>query len=142
MQLGDPNVICQQTGITTVAGFRQKDVANGGQGAPLAPLFHKEFFHRGDRDRSIINIGGIANITILPGEGVCSAYDIGPGNVLMDYWTLENQGSRYDKNGEWAATGQCDQELLEEMLEEPYLKKSPPKSTGREGTERESPTSE
>ena len=132
MQLGDPNVICQQTGITTVAGFRQKDVANGGQGAPLAPLFHKEFFHRSDRDRAIINIGGIANITILPGKGVCSAYDIGPGNVLMDYWTLENQGSRYDKNGEWAATGQCDQELLEEMLEEPYLKKSPPKSTGRE----------
>ena len=132
MQIGDPNVICQQTGITTVAGFRQKDVANGGQGAPLAPLFHKEFFHRNDRDRVIINIGGIANITILPKDGSCSAYDIGPGNVLMDYWNLKEQGKPYDKNGEWAATGKCDQGLLKKMLEEPYLKKSPPKSTGRE----------
>ena len=132
MQIGDPNVICQQTGITTVAGFRQKDVANGGQGAPLAPLFHKEFFHRSDFNRAIINIGGIANITILPREGVCSAYDIGPGNVLMDYWSHKNLGIRYDKNGEWAATGECNQELLQEMLKETYLKQPPPKSTGRE----------
>ena len=132
MQIGDPNVICRQTGITTIAGFRQKDVATGGQGAPLAPLFHREFFHSSYRDRVIINIGGMANITILPKEGGCSAYDIGPGNVLMDYWNLKKQGTRYDKNGEWAATGQYSQELLQDMLEESYLKKSPPKSTGRE----------
>ena len=132
MQLGSPSVISQKTGITTVSGFRQKDVANGGQGAPLTPVFHQEFFSKKDRDRAIINIGGMTNITLLPKTGTCSAYDIGAGNVLMDYWNLREKGTKYDKNGDWAATGQCSKKLLQEMLAEPYLKLSPPKSTGRE----------
>ena len=132
MQLGDPSIISQRTGITTVAGFRQKDMANGGQGAPLTPLFHQEFFRKTDHNRAIINIGGMTNITLLPKTGACSAYDIGPGNVLMDYWNKKIQETKYDKNGDWAANGQCNQKLLQEMLAEPYLGLSPPKSTGRE----------
>ncbi len=132
MQLGNPSVISQKTGITTVSGFRQKDLANGGQGAPLTPLFHREFFCQKGRDRAIINIGGMTNITLLPKTGACSAYDIGAGNVLMDYWNLKEHGTKYDKNGDWAATGKCNKKLLQEMLAEPYLQLSPPKSTGRE----------
>ena len=132
MQLGDPSIISQRTGITTVTAFRQKDLANGGQGAPLTPLFHQEFFRKNDRDRAIINIGGMTNITLLPKTGACSAYDIGPGNVLMDYWNNKVQETKFDKNGDWAATGHCNQKLLQEMLAEPYLELPPPKSTGRE----------
>ena len=132
MQIGDPNIISQQTGITTVSAFRQKDIASGGQGAPLAPLFHQEFFHDTKCDRTIVNIGGIANITMLARRGACSAYDIGPGNVLLDYWNYKERGTRFDKNGSWAASGQYSDELLNKMRTEPYLEQSPPKSTGRE----------
>ena len=131
-QIGNPNTIAQLTGITTVADFRQRDMAVGGQGAPLAPLLHREVFQSHSVDRAVINIGGIANITMLPTNGACLAFDSGPGNMLMDYWIGKHQKKRLDKNGEWASTGASNKELLACFLNDSYFELSPPKSTGRE----------
>jgi len=130
MQLGDPNSINVKTGIPVVADFRRKDMALGGQGAPFAPAFHQFLFGDLEKKTAIVNIGGMANITIL-GETLLG-YDTGPGNVLMDWWILQKCGKRYDQNGEWAAGGKVYRELLEQMLSDPYFSLKTPKSTGRE----------
>lgn len=130
MQLGDANTITALIGIKVVSDFRQKDVALGGQGAPLAPAFHNYIFSKYKKNTAVLNIGGMANITIL-GENLIG-YDTGCGNVLMDYWIFKNKNLAYDKDGEWAKSGKVNDALLEKMLNAPYFKKPYPKSTGRE----------
>ena len=135
VQIGDPSTIAALTGVTTVADFRRKDMALGGQGAPLVPAFHQHIFRHPDRNRAIINIGGIANITWLPSQHSPQpvlGFDTGPGNCLMDSWTRHKQGKPFDKDGLWAASGSADSQLLEQLLSEPYLQRAPPKSTGKE----------
>ena len=132
LQIGDPNSIAQRTGITTVADFRRRDMAAGGEGAPLAPLLHRNCFHSASSDRVVLNVGGIANITVLNKDGSCLAFDTGPANVLMDYWIGKHQQKNYDKNGDWAASGTVIPGLLKLLLNEPYFAKATPKSTGRE----------
>lgn len=132
LQLGDPNTIAERTGITTVADFRRRDMAAGGQGAPLAPLLHQHCCASPTKNRAIVNIGGIANITLLLANGERVAFDTGPGNVLMDLWISRHDGARFDKNGEWATGGSVDTAFLAELMSEPYLALAAPKSTGRE----------
>lgn len=132
LQIGDPNLIAELTGITTVADFRRRDMAAGGQGAPLVPAFHRALFHCPDEHRAIVNLGGMANITWLPKQGPTLGFDTGPANALMDSWTLTHLGTRYDKSGAWAASGQVDQQLLRQLLAHNFFAKPAPKSTGRE----------
>lgn len=132
LQIGDPNIIAELTGITTIADFRRRDMAVGGQGAPLVPAFHRAIFHSPAVDRVIVNIGGMANITWLPANGQVSGFDTGPGNVLLDSWIQEHLGKNYDRGGQWAASGQYNSELLDLFLGEPFFSMPPPKSTGRE----------
>jgi anhydro-N-acetylmuramic acid kinase len=132
LQIGDPNSIAQLTGITTIADFRRRDMAAGGEGAPLAPLLHRNCFQSASTDRVVLNVGGIANITVLNKDGTCFAFDTGPANVLMDYWIAKNQNKNYDKNGDWAASGKVIPLLLKLLFDEPYFVKAAPKSTGRE----------
>lgn len=135
MQLGDASVITERTGITTIADFRSRDVASGGQGAPLVPAFHQELLSHEDIDRIILNIGGIANITILPqlkSELNASGYDTGPGNGLIDAWSSSNTEYSYDKNGDWGRSGKIIPEILNTLLNDNYFSKPPPKSTGKE----------
>lgn len=132
LQIGDPNLIAELTGITTVTDFRRRDMAAGGQGAPLVPAFHRALFHSLKQDKVIVNIGGMANITWLPAKSDVCGFDTGPGNVLMDYWIHEHQGLGYDKHGAWAALGLANNELLQSLLSDPFFKKTFPKSTGRE----------
>lgn len=130
LQIGDPNRIAERTGITTVADFRRRDMAAGGQGAPLVPAFHAAAFGKPNTSTAVVNIGGIANVSLIDASGQVRGFDTGPGNTLMDYWIGECWGDRYDRDGAWAATGQVDQELLARMLADPYFALSPPKSTG------------
>lgn len=132
MQLGRPGLIAKNTNTTTVGNFRNADVQAGGQGAPLAPLLHQEIFHNDHEERAVLNIGGIANLTILPAKGGVTGYDCGPGNCLMDAWTRRHLQKDYDNGGRWAARGQVDAELLERLLKDPYFSQPPPKSTGLE----------
>ncbi len=135
LQIGDPNTLSARTGITAVADFRRRDMALGGQGAPLAPAFHHFMFASQDCDRIIINIGGIANITYLPANPArqVTAFDTGPGNTLLDNWICKHQDRNYDDKGQWAASGQVIENLLQSMLScDPYFSKPPPKSTGTE----------
>lgn len=132
LQIGDPNTIAEKTGITTVADFRRRDVAAGGQGAPLVPAFHQAIFQSEFIDRAVVNIGGMANITWLPTSGRTLGFDTGPGNVLMDSWALQHLGTAYDADGGWAASGKINAALLEEFLSHDFFNQSPPKSTGRE----------
>lgn len=134
MQIGDANVIAEQTGIVTVADFRRRDVAAGGQGAPLAPVFHAAMLGRSSKPRVVLNLGGIANITILPGPAKkpIRGFDTGPASCLLDAWTERHLGFPYDKDGAFAASGSIDAILLRRLLGEPYFSKPPPKSTGRE----------
>ena len=134
LQIGDPNTIVQLTGITTVADFRRRDMAAGGQGAPLVPAFHQALFQSAEEDRVVVNIGGIANITVLPGDCLIpvTGFDTGPGNVLMDAWYRLHHEGDYDLGGQWAEGGKVDEGLLQDMLKDGYFRKSPPKSTGRE----------
>ena len=132
LQLGDPNTIAERTGITTIADFRRRDMAAGGQGAPLAPLLHQHCCASQNKNRAIVNIGGIANITLLLANGARVAFDTGPGNVLMDHWVARHKSTHFDKNGEWAKGGSVDTALLAELMSEPYLALAAPKSTGRE----------
>jgi anhydro-N-acetylmuramic acid kinase len=131
-QIGDPNTLAELTGITVVGDFRRRDVAAGGQGAPLLPVFHDHVFRNDAEDRVIVNIGGIANITILSRQSTVTGFDTGPGNRLLDAWISEHRGLDYDDDGRWAATGECDATLLRQLLDEPFLNLRPPKSTGRE----------
>ena len=132
LQIGDPNSIAHLTGITTIADFRRRDMAAGGEGAPLAPLLHRNCFQSASTDRVVLNVGGIANITVLNKDGTCLAFDTGPANVLMDYWIAKHQQKNYDKNGDWAASGKLIPPLLKLLLDQPYFSKAVPKSTGRE----------
>jgi anhydro-N-acetylmuramic acid kinase len=132
LQIGDPNILAELTGISTVADFRRRDMAAGGQGAPLVPAFHRRIFSSADHDRVILNIGGMANITILKKLGGITAFDTGPGNVLMDYWIQTHQGHPYDHEGNWARTGSTNSAFLAALLNEPYFAMPAPKSTGRE----------
>jgi len=132
MQIGDPNTIAEITGITTVADFRRRDIAAGGEGAPLAPAFHVAAFASNGLNRAIVNIGGIANASLLSGTELLSGFDTGPGNTLLDHWIAQHRGERYDQNGCWAAEGQLIPELLQSMMRHPHLGKSGPRSTGKE----------
>lgn len=134
LQLGDPNHIAQSCGVTTVADFRRRDMAAGGQGAPLVPAFHNAVFRSSEHTRIILNIGGIANITVLPKDPdlAVTGFDTGPGNCLMDEWIKENMHEAYDQDGRWAASGKVNQALLKRLLADNYFKLPPPKSSGRE----------
>ena len=130
MQLGDPNIIAAKTGIAVVSDFRRKDVALGGQGAPFAPAFHEFIFDNINNSVSIVNIGGMANITVL-GEKLIG-YDTGCGNVLLDMWIAKHNNVSYDKDGEWARSGKVNYTLLDTMMDDDYFSLPYPKSTGRE----------
>jgi anhydro-N-acetylmuramic acid kinase len=132
IQLNDPARLAERTGIDVVADFRRRDMAAGGQGAPLVPAFHEAAFRTPGRSRAVVNIGGISNITWLPASGPTTGFDCGPGNVLLDGWTQRNLGKAYDEDGRWAASGRSIPALLAQLMSEPFLGKSPPKSTGRE----------
>jgi len=134
LQIADPNRIAQKTGITTVADIRRRDIAAGGQGAPLVPAFHAQFFSDEEEDRIALNIGGIANITLLASQpdSPTLGFDTGPGNCLLDRWIERQLGKKQDENGSWAKAGIVKQELLECLLTDPYFSQPPPKSTGTE----------
>ncbi|WKD49408.1 anhydro-N-acetylmuramic acid kinase [Microbulbifer spongiae] len=131
LQLGDPNTIAALTGISTVADFRRRDMALGGQGAPLMSAFHRAVFSTGT-NRAVVNIGGIANITELATNGSVYGYDTGPGNALLDYWVGLHRDQPFDRDGAWAASGRANPELLNRLMSTPYFAAEPPKSTGRE----------
>ncbi|HIQ27160.1 MAG TPA: anhydro-N-acetylmuramic acid kinase [Sulfurovum sp.] len=130
MQLGDPNIITAKTGIEVVADFRRKDVALSGQGAPFAPAFHEFIFDNMNTSIAVVNIGGMANITVLGDRLI--GYDTGCGNVLMDMWIQKHKGVAYDKDGAWARLGKVDYTLLDMMMSDEYFSAPYPKSTGRE----------
>lgn len=131
LQIGDPNRIAEITGITTISDFRRRDIAVGGQGAPLVPAFHQAVFADSNNTTSIINIGGIANISILRGTQILG-FDTGPGNTLMDYWCQQNLNKNFDTNGDWGNSGCVNSELLSTLLNDAYFLQLPPKSTGKE----------
>lgn len=134
LQIGNPSVIAERTGITTVADFRARDIAGGGQGAPLVPAFHQYLFHSCERSRAIVNIGGIANVTYLPADNAqpVLGFDTGPGNTLLDAWARQHLGKPHDETGQWAGGGHPSNTLLEKLFTDPYFSAPPPKSTGRE----------
>lgn len=131
-QLGDGNVIAERCGVATVADFRRRDVAAGGQGAPLMPAFHAALLGSAQEDRAVLNLGGIANFTLLPVAGDVRGFDTGPANALMDAWCERHTGRAYDAGGAFAASGQVDATLLARLLADPWFALPPPKSTGRE----------
>ncbi len=134
LQIGDPNLIAEKTGITTVADFRRRDIAAHGQGAPLVPAFHQAVFSHPNEHRCIVNIGGIANITVLPADQTTAVtgFDTGPGNTLLDQWIHKHQGRNYDCNGAWAKTGEINGKLVALLKQDAYFQTAPPKSTGKE----------
>jgi anhydro-N-acetylmuramic acid kinase len=134
LQIGDPNVIAELTGITTIADFRRRDIAAKGQGAPLVPAFHQAVFQHPNEHRCIVNIGGIANITVLPKHqsGQVIGFDTGPGNTLMDLWIKLHRNQSYDQNGAWARTGNINHDLVALLKQDAYFHTAPPKSTGKE----------
>ena len=132
VQLNDPARLAERTGIDVVADFRRRDMAAGGQGAPLVPAFHDAVFRHPSRARAVVNIGGIGNVTSLAPGRATLGFDCGPGNVLLDGWARRHLGTGYDDNGKWAASGRIDDALLRRFLDEPYLGRPVPKSTGRE----------
>lgn len=132
-QIGNPSVIAAGTGIVTIADFRRADMALGGEGAPLTPPFHDWLFRDGEESRVVLNIGGIANITVLPsGNDPVTGFDTGPGNTLMDAWVQEQLQRPFDDAGKWAASGSVNQPMLTKLLADPWFAKKPPKSTGFE----------
>lgn len=131
-QTNNPALLAELTGIDVVADFRSRDIAAGGQGAPLVPAFHQALFGASSEACVVANIGGIANISVLDRGGNVIGFDTGPGNVLMDTWIGRHHGKSYDVDGAWAATGRVMPQLLARLLEEPFLKLAPPKSTGRD----------
>ena len=132
LQIGDPNVIVEGTGVTTVADFRRRDIAAGGEGAPLAPAFHEWLFSGSGQTRGVLNLGGIANLTVLPASGEAIGFDTGPANTLMDAWIRACRSLPYDENGEWAQSAAPDDDLLQALLSDDYFRQPPPKSTGFE----------
>ncbi|MBH1629104.1 anhydro-N-acetylmuramic acid kinase [Stenotrophomonas maltophilia] len=132
VQLGDGNRIAELTGITTVSDFRRRDVAAGGHGAPLMPAFHLGMLGTADEDRAVLNLGGIANLTLIPREGEVRGFDTGPANALMDAWCQRHTGRTFDADGAYAASGAVDESLLAGWRSDPWFALPPPKSTGRE----------
>lgn len=132
IQIGDPNRIAEITGIDVVADFRRRDMAAGGEAAPLVPAFHAAAFGTAGEDRAVVNIGGIANLTLLSADGDVTGFDTGPGNCLMDLWAMEHLGTPYDRDGALASQGRVNDGLLQALQSDPYLALPPPKSTGRE----------
>ncbi|MGE0876713.1 MAG: anhydro-N-acetylmuramic acid kinase [Burkholderiales bacterium] len=132
VQIGNAALLAERCGITVVSDFRSRDVAAGGQGAPLAPGFHAAMFSSSTESRAVLNLGGIANITALPVGGVPTGFDCGPANRLLDAWASRHLGERFDDGGRWAGRGREDPVLLDRLLAEPYFSAAPPKSTGRE----------
>jgi anhydro-N-acetylmuramic acid kinase len=131
LQLNNPSRVAERTGMTVVADFRSRDVAAGGQGAPLVPAFHAALF-KGSAHRVIVNVGGIANVTDLPPQGPVRGFDTGPANVLLDLWHARHRKTLFDRDGAWSRSGRIDEALLAELLAEPYFARLPPKSTGRD----------
>lgn len=133
-QIGDPNRIAEALGVPVVADFRRRDTIAGGQGAPLASALHAAYLRDPQEDRAVLNLGGIANLTLMPAEASApvSGFDTGPANCLMDEWIARHQQASYDDNGVWAAAGRVDEQLLERWLADSYFERPPPKSTGRE----------
>ncbi len=132
IQLVNGALLAELTGIAVVCDFRSRDIAAGGQGAPLVPAFHRAVFSSSHAERVIVNIGGISNLTRLACDGAVYGFDCGPGNVLMDAWVSAMRGASYDENGAWAAQGRVIPELLEKLLAHPFFSLTPPKSTGRD----------
>lgn len=136
IQTNQPALLAELTGIAVVADFRSRDVAAGGQGAPLVPAFHAQIFSLPDTPRAVLNLGGIGNLTLLPAghdpQGAVRGFDCGPGNALLDHWVQLHRGLPYDEDGSWAASGQVLPDLLAALLAEPFLQRPPPKSTGRD----------
>tara|TARA_R110000796_G_C14546910_1_gene433467 strand:+ start:177 stop:1271 length:1095 start_codon:yes stop_codon:yes gene_type:complete len=134
LQLDNPSLLAELTGCTVVADFRRRDLAAGGQAAPLAPAFHQALFGRADAHQLVLNLGGFANLTWLSSQPTdpVIGFDTGPANVLLDGWFALHQGGRFDQNGDWAASGEVDQALLARLLSEPFFQQPPPRSTGRE----------
>ena len=132
LQLNSPALLAELSGVAVVADLRSRDVAAGGQGAPLVPAFHQGVFGRPGETVLVLNIGGIANLSVLAGDGTVLGFDCGPGNALMDGWCQTHTGQPYDDGGQWAATGQVLPALLDRLLAEPFLQQPPPKSTGRD----------
>ena len=132
VQVGDPNRLAELTGVTVVADFRRRDMAAGGQGAPLVPAFHRARLIDAGVPSAVVNIGGIANVTLVSAEGAVRGWDTGPGNTLLDAWISQHKGQRYDDEGSWASTGQVLEPLLNALLADPYFSRPHPKSTGPE----------
>jgi anhydro-N-acetylmuramic acid kinase len=132
LQIGNAALLAELTGITVVADFRSRDIAAGGQGAPLVPAFHAQALRHPDIHRVIANIGGIANITDLPPDSTVRGWDTGPGNMLLDAWIKRHRGEHYDRDGAWAASGSIHPGLLAALTQHAYLQSQPPKSAGRE----------
>lgn len=132
LQLNNPALLAERCGICVVADFRSRDVAAGGQGAPLVPAFHQSMFGHTGQTLLVLNIGGISNLSVLAADGAVGGFDCGPGNALMDAWCQRHTGQAYDDNGAWAASGKVLPALLQRLLDEPFLQQLPPKSTGRD----------
>ena len=127
----NPALLAELTGMDVIADFRSRDLAAGGHGAPLVPAFHAQQFST-DKNIAVLNLGGIANLTLLPKDGEVKGFDCGPGNMLMDAWIADQQGHAFDENGTWASQGKVNQALLSRMLTDSFFAKAPPKSTGRD----------
>ncbi len=132
LQLNNPALLAELTGLDVVADFRTADLAAGGQGAPLVPAFHAALWSQAGRSLGVLNIGGISNLTLLPGDGRVLGFDCGPGNALLDFWCQRHTGQAFDDAGRWAASGRVNAALLAELEAEPFFAKPPPKSTGRD----------
>lgn len=132
LQLHNASLLAELSSIDVVCDFRSRDVAAGGQGAPLVPAFHADVFQEATRDVAVLNLGGIANLTLLPAHGDVGGFDCGPANVLMDLWAHQHLGRAYDDQGHWAATGRVQSALLQHWQGEAFFSKPPPKSTGRD----------
>jgi len=132
LQLNNPSLLAELTGIDVVADLRSRDVAAGGQGAPLVPAFHRAVFGRAGQASAVLNLGGIANLTLLGDDGSVRGFDCGPANALLDHWVNRQRGEPFDAGGGWAASGRVDARLLADLQAEPYFALPPPKSTGRD----------
>ena len=132
LQLNNPALLAELSGIDVVADLRSRDLAAGGQGAPLVPAFHRALFARSGEALAVLNLGGIANLTLIGADGSVTGFDCGPANALLDHWVRRHRGEGFDAGGRWAASGQVDERLLAALQSEPYFEQAPPKSTGRD----------
>ncbi|MCX7078493.1 MAG: anhydro-N-acetylmuramic acid kinase, partial [Pseudomonas sp.] len=132
VQIGNPALLTELTGIAVVSDFRSRDVAAGGQGAPLVPAFHEALFDERAGNRAVLNVGGFSNLSLIETGKPVAGFDCGPGNVLLDAWIHTQRGDNFDRDGQWAASGKVEPALLKELLSDPFFVTKGPKSTGRE----------